>query len=162
MDRKVWIVGGAVLMLILAGRALMYKSYRNRYGKRLVLLRVLFAKFQAMQKALAYKGIDIEMTDAWRGEADQNAAYHGGYSKALFGMSAHNFGAAFDVAPLIGGSLTWTAPDYVWTQIAEAGKAQGLTWGGDFSSIVDKPHFEMKGWKSQDLVLLKTAPNGVA
>jgi hypothetical protein len=50
----------------------------------------------------------------------------------------------------------------VWTQIAEAGKAQGLTWGGDFSSIVDKPHFELKGWKSENLVLLKTAPNGVA
>lgn len=30
-----------------------------------------------------------------------------------------------------------------WDKIGDIGKAHGFEWGGDWTSIVDKPHFQM-------------------
>lgn len=45
--------------------------------------------------------IDFVLLDAQRGRAEQTAAYKGGFSKARFGESAHNYepGLAFDLCP---------------------------------------------------------------
>lgn len=140
---------------------MVYGMYTNRYGKRLFLFRSLLEKFQAMKADLLAQGIDIEMTDAWRGRTEQEKAYETGHSKAHFGLSPHNFGAAFDVVPVVDGDLTWDVDDDTWNAIATAGKNQGLVWGGDFHSIVDKPHFEIAGWRDMNLTLLPEAPKVV-
>lgn len=157
MNRKALLVGAVILLLILGGKVT-FATYKNKFGKRLVLLRSLLEKFLAMQAQLRASGIQVEMTDAWRGETDQEKALAGGFSKAKFGLSPHNFGAAFDVAPVIAGSLQWPNDAALWQAIGNAGKDQGLVWGGDFKSFKDNPHFEMPGWKTEGLALLKTAP----
>lgn len=156
---KVLLIGAAVVVgvLIYLG-ARMFVLYRNRYGKRLILRKDVYARFQAMKTDLERQGIDLEMTDAWRGQADQNTAKAGGFSMAGWGQSPHNFGVAFDVAPVINGGLTWTPPAGVWAKIGAAGKANGLTWGGSFTTLTDLPHFELSGWKDQRLALLPVPP----
>ena len=63
--------------------------------------------------------------------------------------SAHQSGLAFDVYAYIDGSASWDR--YHLTQVA-AGILQAaallgypLTWGGNWKSYVDMPHFELEG-----------------
>ena len=114
--------------------------------------------FIAMQSGLSAGDIDIEMTDGWRGEADQQKALAAGNSRASFGHSPHNFGVAFDCAPVINGKLEWPSDMTLWQEIGRVGKAIGMVWGGDFHSITDYPHFEMKDWASKGLKLYSEQP----
>jgi peptidoglycan L-alanyl-D-glutamate endopeptidase CwlK len=63
-------------------------------------------------------------------------------TKAQPGSSWHNFGLAFDVAPLVNGRPAWPNDEALWDLIGRYGKAAGLDWGGDFLTIKDRPHFE--------------------
>lgn len=70
-------------------------------------------------------------------------------TNAKAGQSAHNFNPsfAFDVAfKNVNGKVFYTeelfdlfAPMVLSTP--------GITWGGNFKSIKDKPHFELTGWE---------------
>lgn len=69
------------------------------------------------------------------------------------GHSFHNFGLAVDVVPNELIALPdWgdtpahrTRADTLWKQLGGIGKAIGLTWGGDFLHLPDRPHFEWAG-----------------
>lgn len=66
------------------------------------------------------------------------------------GSSAHNFGLAADCAPLTKGSqhtIWWEAPETVWQEYGRICEIHGMTWGGRFKSILDKPHCEHSRWK---------------
>ena len=93
-------------------------------------------------------GIELIITDATRTNAEQQKIYEQGRTKpgkivtnAKPGQSLHNYGLAFDVAPVVNGKVTY---DYDWKKIGEIGKKVGLFWGGDFVSFKDNPHFEHK------------------
>jgi len=57
------------------------------------------------------------------------------------GESYHNYGLAFDVAPL---SADQKSLDYHidFKRLGGMANERGFTWGGDFKSHVDRPHFE--------------------
>jgi peptidoglycan L-alanyl-D-glutamate endopeptidase CwlK len=59
-------------------------------------------------------------------------------------LSNHQGGKAMDVVPAnMNGSPIWPNPaDPRWLQIATAGKAAGLTWGGDWPQFKDYPHYQ--------------------
>lgn len=57
--------------------------------------------------------------------------------------SNHIKGIAIDFAPYRSGKIWWNAPDSVWAEMGKIGKKYGFSWGGDWKSFVDKPHFEM-------------------
>jgi peptidoglycan L-alanyl-D-glutamate endopeptidase CwlK len=40
----------------------------------------------------------------------------------------------------VDGKADWNTPH--WNKIAEIGKSLGWSWGGDWTSFKDKPHFE--------------------
>jgi len=63
-------------------------------------------------------------------------------TKARAGQSNHNFGIAFDVGAFKGSKFLEESPLY--KAVAVLGKQLGLTWGGDFHSIVDEPHYELR------------------
>ncbi len=99
----------------------------------------------------AYRGgISIAVASAYRDPAEQARLYAQGRSapgpivtNAPAGSSWHEFRRAFDVALLdAGGKLRWPEDDALWRQIGAFGKSIGLLWGGDFTSIKDRPHFE--------------------
>ena len=93
------------------------------------------------------EGIEILVTSTLRTFDEQAELFAIGRTKpgkivtnAKPGQSWHNFGLAFDVVPLVNGKAIWDSP--FWKRIGELGKSVGLTWGGDFKSFKDKPHFE--------------------
>lgn len=135
-----------------------FKAYKNRYGKTLILESGMLDLFESLKNVLTPQGIDIEMTDGWRGEVEQDKDEKEGHSRALFGQSAHNYGVAFDCAPIINGVLSWPSDMTVWNVIGKEGVNLGMVWGGNFHSIVDLPHFELSGWKSLGLKLYSEAP----
>lgn len=87
----------------------------------------------------------IRITQGLRTIEEQNALYAQGRTKpgkivtnARGGSSYHNYGLAVDLAIIQDGKVIWTPS----ADIVAAFKKAGYTWGGDFKSIKDKPHFE--------------------
>lgn len=50
------------------------------------------------------------------------------------------FGHAVDCTFVVEGKIVWDGP---WATYGAAAKAEGLVWGGDWVSIVDRPHIEL-------------------
>lgn len=59
-------------------------------------------------------------------------------------LGPHGFGLAYDIVPVVNGKAVWNN-NTLWQIASEEGKKLGLVWGGDWKSIVDKPHFEYTG-----------------
>lgn len=96
----------------------------------------------------AAAGIKLRVTSSYRDYAEQNRLYAQGRSapgtivtNAKGGQSFHNFALAIDVVPMVANVPQWNTTN--WPQIAAIGKAAGFTWGGDFKSFIDKPHFQL-------------------
>jgi len=79
------------------------------------------------------------------------------------GQSIHNYGLAFDFCLAEGGKTIWdVAKDFDgdkvadWMEVVKVFKDAGYTWGGDFRSIHDAPHFEkIFGHTWQQLLAIK-------
>lgn len=86
-------------------------------------------------------------------------------TNAKAGQSIHNYGLAFDFCLVDGGKTIWdTAKDFDgdkhpdWMEVVKVFKVAGYTWGGDFRSIYDAPHFEKTfGYTWQQLLKIKKA-----
>lgn len=110
------------------------------------------------------KGVRLRFTQTLRTIDEQNDIYAQGRTKpgkivsnAKGGQSIHNYGLAFDIVILYdkdgNGTLetaSWDEDKY-WMQVVNCFKSKGWSWGGDFKSIYDSPHFEKtfnyKDWK---------------
>lgn len=99
----------------------------------------------------------IRITQAYRSIAEQNALYAQGrtvkgqkVTNAKGGQSNHNYGLAVDFCLIIdGNAVSWDmAKDYDgdlipdWMEVVKIFKAHGWSWGGDWKSLKDYPHFE--------------------
>lgn len=110
------------------------------------------------------KEFDCVITESRRGKAEQEKAFKGGFSKAHYGDSAHNYSPAIalDVYPY---PIIWDREDYrdksAFKKQAEvvlrAAKKLGIPirWGGDWNmnnkadeKFVDMPHFELTPWRT--------------
>lgn len=70
-------------------------------------------------------------------------------TNAKGGSSLHNYGFALDFVLQINGKPVWKV-DANWMKVVAVFKKHGFTWGGDFKSIPDAPHFEKSfglGWR---------------
>ncbi len=65
------------------------------------------------------------------------------------GYSNHNFQIAFDIGVFDGGNYLGESPLY--KAVAVLGKQLGLSWGGDWKSIQDEPHYELRPAWASDL-----------
>ena len=99
-------------------------------------------------QALAGLGIEAKVISGTRTYEEQDALYAQGrtargniVTNARAGHSNHNFGIAFDVGIFQSGKYLEDSPLY--ERAGGIGKALGLTWGGDWKSIQDEPHFEL-------------------
>ena len=93
-------------------------------------------------------GVDIIVTSTLRDAEYQASIYAQGRTKpgaivtnAKY-IGPHGFGLAFDVVPVVGNIAIWSN-NVLWRIIGEEGKKLGLEWGGDWKSIIDKPHFQL-------------------
>ena len=122
------------------------------------------------------KGLSIRITQGLRTIIEQNALYAQGRTKpgpkvtnAKGGDSMHNYGLAVDFCLLHkDGSISWSMKEDIdkdgkkdWMEVVEIFKLHGWTWGGDFKSILDTPHFEKTfGYNLSQIKLLKKDANG--
>jgi peptidoglycan L-alanyl-D-glutamate endopeptidase CwlK len=99
---------------------------------------------------------DMSILEGHRGEDRQNQMVAEGKSQLAWPNSRHNTSPsmAVDVAPYVGG-ISWDWQHYyplaehvktVWQRLQQDGKTTGqykLTWGGDWSSFRDGPHWQL-------------------
>jgi peptidoglycan L-alanyl-D-glutamate endopeptidase CwlK len=103
----------------------------------------------------------VKLLSGTRTYAEQNALYAQGrtskgsiVTNARGGSSNHNFGIAFDVGIFNNGVYNTGSTakgDAQYSELAKLVKAKlpgRLAWGGDWKTIVDKPHYELPTGKT--------------
>lgn len=101
-------------------------------------------------------GITLRISQGLRTIAEQDALYAQGrttkgkiVTNAKGGSSYHNYGLAIDLVELKGNTVNW---NFDYSLLEPIAARYGIAWGGNFKSIVDKPHFEITmGYKPSQL-----------
>lgn len=103
------------------------------------------------------RGVSIRFAQVYRTFAQQEALYAKGrtapgnkVTNARAGQSYHNYGLAVDIVLLSpGGKVSWDMKLDVdgdgmsdWSEVVHVFKSYGWSWGGDWRSFKDYPHFE--------------------
>ena len=117
--------------------------------------------------------VQLVIVQDYRTYAQQDALYAKGrttsgsiVTNAKGGQSNHNFALAVDVFPLWDdGKLHMDAKSdkkniEILRKISSVGKSIGLEWGGDWKSIVDNPHFQLKTGKTMSQLRALTESAG--
>ena len=113
----------------------------------------LHKKLQSIAKEFVIRckkaGLGVKIICGLRSYAEQAELFAKGRTQpgrrvtnAGPGQSMHNFGLAFDVGVFVDGKYLPESPQYL--SAGAIGKELGLRWGGDFKSIKDEPHFELR------------------
>lgn len=104
---------------------------------------------RSLVQKCAANGIDIKIIGGTRTYAEQDALYAQGRTRpgkivtnARGGYSNHNFGIAFDIGVFSGTKYLGESPKYKAAGVL--GMDLGLEWGGNWTSIVDQPHFQLR------------------
>jgi len=103
---------------------------------------------RVVHRAAALSSLDFTVLEGWRNLDRQKQLLAQKATKTL--NSRHLTGHAVDLAPMIGGSVSWDWPLY--HRLAKVVKAAAdhegvpITWGGDWESFKDGPHWELP-WK---------------
>lgn len=100
-------------------------------------------------KAVTGAGVDARIISGTRSYEEQNRLFRQGrfgnagprVTNARGGQSNHNFGIAWDIGVFENGAYLTTAPPY--EHAAEVGLGPGVAWGGDWTSFVDRPHYQL-------------------
>lgn len=103
-------------------------------------------------------GIDIIVTCTRRTLEEQSKLYAQGrgvpgriVTNARPGESAHNWGCAIDVVPIVSGKPVWDFhPDVdPWKTVGKLGEAAGFQWlGAPGSPFIEGCHFQLPDWKN--------------
>jgi peptidoglycan L-alanyl-D-glutamate endopeptidase CwlK len=95
------------------------------------------------------EGVTVRIISGNRTWAEQDALFAQGRTKpgnvvtnARGGQSNHNFGIAWDIGIFINGKYQPSSPWY--DVVGEIGEGIGLEWGGRWTSIQDKPHYQVR------------------
>lgn len=93
-------------------------------------------------------GYTIQITQTFRTFEEQDALYAQGRTKpgnivtnAKGGYSLHNYRVAFDFVPIKNGQAMWNDLA-TFDAVGKIGVRLGLEWGGNWSSFIDRPHFQ--------------------
>jgi peptidoglycan LD-endopeptidase CwlK len=110
----------------------------------------------AFLAACSSAGLNVLVTCTLRSNDEQTALYAQGrtapghiVTDAPAGRSAHNYGLALDVVPMVNGKPDWNGHDPIWFKIGQLGQNAGLTWlGAPGSEFPEMPHFEHPDWRA--------------
>ena len=106
-------------------------------------------------------GLPIQIGETFRSAAEQDALYAQGRTKpgsivtnakGSSYSSQHQWGIAADFYRADGKGAYNESGDY-FKRVGEIAKQLGLAWGGDWKSIVDKPHVYLPDWGSGTNIL---------
>ena len=140
-------------------------AQRFNWGKRSLqrmkgiderLIRVLFRAIRIASKKKDGIDLTIPQFGGLRTADQQNKLFENGFSKCdgYDKKSYHQSGRAVDVIPYIKGKNVYNLPEtekqLMFYKVAvcmlEASNKEGvrLNWGGNWSSWIDRPHFEIR------------------
>lgn len=100
---------------------------------------------RVVKKAAILSNLDFTVLEGLRSADRQKQLVSQGASKTM--NSRHLTGHAVDLAPMIGGKVSWDWPLY--HKLAKVIKAAAadekvpLQWGGDWRAFKDGPHWEL-------------------
>ena len=100
---------------------------------------------RVVKKAAAMSDLDFTVLEGLRTVERQTQLKKQGATKTM--NSRHLTGHAVDLAPMIGGQISWDWPLY--RRLAKIVKAAAaaenvpLQWGGDWKTFKDGPHWEL-------------------
>ena len=104
---------------------------------------------RALVQKAALNGIKIKIISGLRTYDEQDALYSQGrtapgniVTNAKGGYSNHNFGIAFDVGVFEGAAYLSDSPKY--KAVGILGMELGLEWGGNWKTMADQPHFQLR------------------
>ena len=96
---------------------------------------------RALIEKAAQQGYAVLVTGTVRDEEYQQEAFRNGTAlSALPAFHAVHAGLAFDICKNLRGH-EYDDPDF-FAAVGAIGKSLGLTWGGDWKSFPDRPHFQ--------------------
>jgi peptidoglycan L-alanyl-D-glutamate endopeptidase CwlK len=119
----------------------------------------LHPRVQPYARALYFKAREHDLTiniiSGLRTYEEQDALYAQGRTRpgnvvtnARGGYSNHNFGIAFDIGLFERNQYLGESPMY--KAVGALGVELGLAWGGDWKTIVDQPHFQLRpAWAAE-------------
>lgn len=120
------------------------RSERNLIGVKPTLVAVVRLAHQAM--AQRDDGLGFIVTEGMRTVIRQAELVKAGASRTM--ASRHLVGEAVDLAATVNGEVRWDWPLYpkLATAMKLAAKELGvvLTWGGDWKTLIDGPHFQIE------------------
>jgi len=103
---------------------------------------------RVVKKAAAMSDLDFTVLEGLRTQERQKELMANGATKTM--NSRHLTGHAVDLAPMIGGKISWDWPLYnrlsKIVKAAAAAENVPITWGGDWRTFKDGPHWELP-WK---------------
>jgi peptidoglycan L-alanyl-D-glutamate endopeptidase CwlK len=123
------------------------------------VIATLHARVQPYARALYFAarehGITMHIISGLRSYEEQAELYAKGrttrgpkVTNARPGHSNHNFGLAFDVGVFEGDDYLGDSPKY--KALGVLGSGLGLEWGGNWRTIVDQPHFQLRpAWAAE-------------
>ena len=102
------------------------------------------------------QGLDILVTCTLRSLEEQAALYAQGrtapghvVTNAKPGTSAHNYGLALDIVPIVNGKPDWSGTSTTWQQVGQIGVTAGLDWAGTPGfPFVEYAHFQLPNWRT--------------
>lgn len=104
---------------------------------------------RVVKKAAAMSDLDFTVLEGLRTLARQKQLMAQGATRTM--NSRHLTGHAVDLAPMIDGKVSWDWPLYhrlaKIVKAAAAAENVAVTWGGDFRTFKDGPHWELS-WKA--------------
>ncbi len=124
-------------------------------------------KLKVFLKRAEDKGYKVGIGECFRTVKEQNALYAKGRTtggsivtnaKGSTYSSQHQWGIAFDIYRNDGKGAYNESGDW-FRKVAKIAKGCGLGWGGDWKSIVDKPHYYLKKWGSTTTELKRQYKN---
>ena len=117
--------------------------------------------FKSLAAKCSAQGLTIGLGECFRTVAEQDALYAQGRTepgsivtnaKGSSYSSQHQWGIAFDFYRNDGKGAYNESGDF-FGRVGQIAKSIGLGWGGDWTSIVDKPHVYLPDWGSGTGVL---------
>lgn len=145
---------GAIYSAVVGAAAPTGKAFSDKVDARsegviATLLPEVRTYARTLVQRAAAAGIEIKVIAGLRTYAEQDELFAQGRTKpgkrvtnAKGGESNHNFGVAFDVGVFEGKAYLDKSPTY--DAVGALGASIGLEWGGNWISLVDKPHFQLR------------------
>lgn len=107
---------------------------------------------RVVKRAISISDIDFTVIEGLRSVPRQKELFAKGATKTM--RSRHIHGFAVDIAPYVAGSIRWDWPlfDKIEEAMKKAAKLENVsvTWGGDWKSFKDGPHWELPHAKYPD------------